>query len=190
MPALLLTMAGALIAPALAVAGGLEEALQAFGVQMPSEHKPAPGFSLALAGGGSRNLRDYRGRLVLLHFWATWCAPCRKEMPQLHRLGRELAGAGLSIVCVNVDRGGEQAVLDFMQQVSPQFPTLLDPQGSVRNRYGVRALPTSYLIAGDGRIIGRVIGERDWSSRVAERLLHRLAASDGHAPAEKVRSLP
>ena len=172
----MLAMAGALIVPALAVAGGLDEDLQAFGVQVPHERKPAPGFSLSLAGGGSKSLRDYRGRLVLLHFWATWCVPCRKEMPQLHRLGKSLSGSGLSIVCVNVDRGGEQAVLDFMQEVSPQFPTLLDPKGTVRNRYEVRALPTSYLIAGDGRIVGRMIGERDWSSGAAQRLLHKLGS--------------
>ncbi|OIO68645.1 MAG: hypothetical protein COW19_02615 [Zetaproteobacteria bacterium CG12_big_fil_rev_8_21_14_0_65_55_1124] len=160
-----------------AAAGTLDEAMQSFGVQIPSEHKPAPDFSLSMAGSGTDTLKNHHGRLVLLHFWATWCVPCRKEMPLLHHLDRELSAKGLSIVCVNVDRGDEQKVHDFMQEVSPRFHTLLDPEGVVRNRYEVRALPTSYLIGGDGKIIGRFIGERGWDGEESLSLFRQLVAA-------------
>jgi len=169
-------MVWAFSAQAVAAAGELDAAMQAFGVQLPQESKPAPDFSLAMAGGGKDTLKAHRGKLVLLHFWATWCVPCRREMSLLHHLDRELSATGLSVVCVNVDRGGEQDVLDFMQEVSPGFQTRLDPDGDVRNRYEVRALPTSYLIGGNGRIIGRLIGERDWDGEAALHLFRQLTA--------------
>jgi len=159
----------------MAAEDGLRDAMQAFGVQLPKERKAAPGFALKMAGGGLASLKDYRGRLVLLHFWATWCPPCRHEMPLLHRMDKRLADDGLSVVCVNVNRGDGQTVGDFMREVSPQFHTLLDPGGMVRNRYEVRVLPTSYLIAGDGRIIGRMVGERDWDGKAAISLFRRIA---------------
>ncbi len=173
---MMLTMAGAFCAPAIAVADDLDEAMQAFGVQMPREHKPAPDFSLPGFDGGTVHLSELRGQLVLLHFWATWCVPCRHEMPLLHGMEKKLKGKSFRIVCVNVDRGGEQDVQDFMQEVSPGFHTLLDPEGGVRNRYEVRALPTSYLIGGDGKIIGRIIGEREWNSEASLHLFRQLLA--------------
>jgi len=151
--------------------------MQAFGIQLPRVNKDAPDFSLNIAGGGKASLKDYRGNMVLLHFWATWCAPCRKEMPLLHKLDKQLSAKGLSIICVNVNIDGEQGVHDFMQEASPGFHTLLDPKRIVRDRYEVRALPTSYLISGNGKIIGRLIGEREWDSDATLSLFHRMVDS-------------
>ncbi|MDX8392464.1 MAG: TlpA disulfide reductase family protein, partial [Mariprofundaceae bacterium] len=147
--AVMLLMA-AVSAPA-ASAGTLADALADFGVQQPKVRKAAPVFSLKGMDGVDVSLADFRGQTVLLHFWATWCVPCRHEMPLLHDLERQLSGGLLRVVCVNVDRNDKHAVRAFMDAVTPHFHTLLDPQGSVRNRYEVRALPTSYLIAPDGR---------------------------------------
>ena len=168
-----------------AVAGDLHADMQAFGIQLPKVNKLAPDFSLNMAGGGKASLNDYRGSLVLLHFWATWCAPCRKEMPLLHELDKQLSAKGLSIVCVNVDLDGEQGVHDFMQEASPGFHTLLDPERIVRDHYEVRALPTSYLIDGKGRIIGRLMGEREWGKEATLSLFRRMV--DSYASG---RSLP
>lgn len=167
----LLLAAGAGLAPAAPVA--VEQAMHDFGVQIPKQRKPAPLFTLSQLGGDEVSLSDFRGRLVLLHFWATWCVPCRHEMPLLHAL--EKSGAhGLQIICVNVDRGNRNKVKTFIDEVTPHFHTLLDPEGSVRNRYAVRGLPTTYLIGRDGKIIGRIIGERDWSSPAMKAMLQLL----------------
>lgn len=165
--------------PAQSVAGtdDLHADMQAFGIELPKVNKVAPDFSLNIAGGGKSSLKDYRGSLVLLHFWATWCAPCRKEMPLLYHLDKELSSEGLKIICVNVDHGEEQAVQVFMQETSPGFQTLLDPERVVRDQYEVRALPTSYLIGGDGKIIGRLIGEREWDRDATLSLFRRIVDS-------------
>ncbi len=169
---ILLMMVGATSAPAAPLA--VEQLMQDFGVQLPKVRKPAPDFSLPKLGGGYTSLADARGKLVLLHFWATWCVPCRHEMPLLHRMEQHLDSAEFRMICINVNRGDSDEVQAFINQVSPQFHTLLDPEGSVRNRYAVRGLPTTYLIGPDGKIIGRIVGERDWSSGAAHAMLAAL----------------
>jgi len=158
--------------PAQAVS--LQQALADFGVQQPKLRKPAPDFTLTGLDGKRVSLADFRGKLVLLHFWATWCVPCRHEMPLLQALEQQMAGTALRIIYVNVDSGDKQVVQSFIDDTSPRLHTLLDAQGSVRNRYEVRALPTSYLIAPDGRFIGRIIGERDWNSAASVQMLRQM----------------
>jgi len=170
--AILLMVAGAIQAPAAPL--NVEQFMRDFGVQLPKAHKPAPDFSLPKLGGGQTSLADARGKLVLLHFWATWCVPCRHEMPLLHSMEQGMDVAKFRMICVNVDRGDSDEVRAFIDTVSPEFHTLFDPEGSVRNRYAVRGLPTTYLIGPDGRIIGRIIGERDWSSALAQSMIRAL----------------
>jgi len=167
----------AMLFAAPAHAATLAQLMTDFGVQQPREHKPAPAFSLSGMGGEHKSLSDARGKLVLLHFWATWCVPCRHEMPLLHALEASDID-GFRIVCVNVDRGNKDTVKTFMDKVTPHFHTLLDPDGSVRNRYAVRGLPTTYLIGSDGKIIGRIIGERNWTSPKAKAMLESLLEPD------------
>jgi len=159
-------------------AASVQQMLENFGVQLPRESRPAPLFTLPKLDGGEVSLADFHGKLVLLHFWASWCVPCRHEMPLLHQMEQKMEqkmdAAGFRMLCINVNRGGRREVQAFIDQVSPQFHTLLDPEGRVRNRYAVRGLPTTYLIGGDGRIIGRIIGERDWSSPAVISMLMAL----------------
>jgi len=168
--------AGASSAPADPLAA--EQMMLDFGVQLPKVRKAAPEFSLPKLGGGHTSLADARGKLVLLHFWATWCVPCRHEIPLLHSVEKALDADNFQMICVNVNRGGSDDVQAFIDKVSPRFHTLLDPEGSVRNRYAVRGLPMTYLIGRDGKIIGRIIGERDWTSAAAQRMLESLLGSD------------
>jgi len=147
-----------------AQAGSLSDELNAIGVQQPEVRKTAPDFSLLDTDGKKVSLADFRGQMVLLHFWATWCIPCRHEMPLLHELEGKMKGKPFRILCVNVDRGSRETVQSFMDEVTPHFHTLLDPQGQVRNHYAVRGLPMTYLIAPDGKFAGRIIGEREWNS--------------------------
>jgi len=157
-----------------AQAAPLTQALDAFGVQVPRIHKSAPNFSLAMLGGGKKALANYRGKVVLLHFWATWCVACRHETPQIEQLWRRYRADGLVVLGVNVDRGNVAGVQTFMRERNLSFPSVLDPDGTVRNRYEIRGLPTTYLIGRDGRIIGRIIGERDWSGDAAKRVIQSL----------------
>ncbi len=170
-----------------AQADPLQEALDSFGVQQPQVRKPAPNFSLTGLGGEKVSLTDFRGQLVMLHFWATWCIPCRHEMPLLHELEHTLKGKRFRIICINVDRGEREAVQAFMDKVSPEFHTQLDPEGRVRNQYAVRALPTSYLIAPDGKFIGRILGERAWNSSESVELLQHLLITYAGQDSEKIQ---
>lgn len=148
-------------------------ALDDFGVQLPQESLPAPGFSLQRLGGGSESLSDLRGKVVILHFWASWCIACRHEMPQLAALWMQHR-QDVAVLGVNVDRGNRSGVARFVQAHHAGFPSVLDAAGVVRNRYRVRALPTTYLIGRDGRIVGRVIGERNWDSPAARNMVDQL----------------
>ncbi len=158
----------------IARADPLDASMAAFGVQQPRVHKLAPDFTLARTDGGAMALSDARGKVVVLHFWATWCVACRHEMPKIEQLWQRYRSRGLVVLGVNADRGNLPAVRDFIHQLNLSFPSLLAPDGAVRNTYGVRALPTSYLIGRDGKIIGRIIGERDWSSPAARAMMRTI----------------
>lgn len=164
-----LALAALVPAAGLGAAGGVE--LQ---VERPKVSLPAPGFELPDLQGDSHGLERYRGRAILLHFWATFCVPCRKELPELERAWRSHRASGLTVLGVAVDRGDARLVERFARDHGVTFPVLLDPQGTVRNRYEVRGLPTTYLIGPDGRIQGRAIGARHWDSPAAGELIGRL----------------
>jgi peroxiredoxin len=130
----------------------------------------APNFELADLDGGLHKLTDYRGKVVVLNFWATWCPPCRYEMPSMQR-GWEAAGAdGVVFLGVNV---GEDAdtVFMFLADYSVEFPLLLDKDATVIKEYQVVGLPTTFIIDPQGRITHRVIGSREWDDAA---LLHVL----------------
>lgn len=163
-----------------AVAAVTTAAPRAFDLDYPKQRLPAPDFSLPELGGGSRSLDDYRGKVVLLHFWATFCAPCRAEIPDLEALWQRYRTQGLVVVGIAADRGNARAVQRFAGEAGVTFPVLLDPDGAVRSRYEVTVLPMSYLVGHDGRLSGRVAGSREWNSpggrQVIESLLVPAAA--------------
>jgi len=138
------------------------DAFTDFGVIKPEVRMQAPDFSLPDMDGKQRTMASLQGKVVILHFWASWCVPCRKEMPTLHHLHNSFEGKNIELVCVSTDTGSKKKIEAFMNDINLHFNTLLDPAGDVREKYAVRALPTTYLIASDGKISGRIIGERDW----------------------------
>ncbi len=144
------------------------------GVVTPRERLPAPDFSLPALNGGEQSLAQYRGKVILLHFWATWCVSCRKELPFIQKLWSEYEGGDLVLLGINVDRGNRRGVESFVQEMGLGFPILLDADGKVRNAYEIFAMPTTYIIGRDGKIIGRIIGERDWSGKKAHALIQSL----------------
>lgn len=138
--------------------------------------RAAPEFTLAGLDGREISLADYRGRVVLLNFWATWCGPCRKEMPVLDRLAADLGGRGLVVLGVSVDVG-EKVIKRFLARRPVRFPIMQDQDDSVAGSYKVFAYPTTFLIDRRGVVRRRYIGERDWLDKsmttVFERYLGR-----------------
>ncbi len=155
-------LAALLAAPAPpAAATELARALSAAGIQPVEPPVAAPDFTLATLDGGEGALSDHRGSWVVLTFWATWCGPCRFEMPTLERLHRERAERGLAVVGVALDAEGA-AVGPFVREHGLSFPILLDPRGEVGRGYQAESIPLTYLIDPEGRIVGLSRGARDW----------------------------
>lgn len=146
-----------------------------FGVMRPEAGSVAPAFTLSAPGGEHTNLTDYRGRVVLLNFWATWCAPCREEMPSMQKLWEAYRDRGLVVLAVAV---GEDAkpVTRFAEKLGLDYPVLLDRKEDVRDSYGVVGLPVSYFIDREGNIAGRVVAGRDWTSPQAVAFVEHLLA--------------
>lgn len=145
----------------------------AFQVSRPGEPTAAWEFELLDLGGRSVRLRDFRGRVVLLNFWATWCAPCREEMPALETLARELGPRGLAVVGVNfMESKGKVEV--FVKEHGLRFPILLDADGRVSERYQVFALPVTFLVDRRGMLVATVLGIRDWTGPDARAYLDQL----------------
>jgi len=123
----------------------------------------APEFSLRELNGNVASLSGYRGKMVLLNFWATWCGPCRDEMPSMEQLSRSFGGQGLTVVAIN-QRENAALVARFMKTHNLNFSTLLDADGRVAASYRVYGIPVSYVIDSDGRAIGMKSGSMDWAS--------------------------
>jgi peroxiredoxin len=153
---------------------GLDPLFAALGMLRPVEQSEALDFTLPDLEGRPVRLREFRGKLVLLNFWATWCTPCLHEMPSMERLYQTFKQTMFVLLAVSTDRQGAQAAGPFVQNLKLTFPVLLDSVAEVSQHYGVRGLPTSYLIDPDGRIIGAAIGGRDWSRTEAKALIAGL----------------
>ncbi len=133
----------------------------------------APAFSLPLLSGGEAGPHTYKGKVIILNFWASWCPPCRREMPSMERLYRDYKDKGLVILGVN-DMESEEDVRGFYDEYMLSFPTVLDRDGKVFTRYGVLAIPTSFIIDREGRLIGKAFGPREWDGEHARALIQEL----------------
>ena len=138
----------------------------------------APAFALPRVDGGSFSSEgDGRGRVLLLNFWATWCAPCREELPALARLHGELADQGLLVVGVSVDARPELAAR-FARERALAFAVLGDPREEVARRFGVRAYPTTVVVDRAGRVAHRAVGAFAWDAPEAAAWLRGLLAEE------------
>lgn len=140
-------------------------------------------FNLVATNGKSISLEEFHGKFVLLNFWATWCAPCRKEMPSMNNLHNQLNGRGLEVVGVHV--GPSLAgVKKFLEAVPVDFTILIDKNMSLAS-WGVKGLPTTFLINPDSKIIYKATGERIWDSPEMMEFLYGLISSYGHMTEKK-----
>ena len=146
----------------------------------------APDFAVPDLAGQAVRLSAYRGQVVLVNLWATWCPPCREEMPSMEKLHETLKDRGFVLLAVSQDEGGIEGVRQFVDQMKLTFRVLVDPDGEVGRKFGVWGYPESFVIDRDGRIVERVIGPRDWAApaqiAAIEALLARQAVAGGTTP--------
>jgi len=132
-------------------------------IQVFNQRTEPYNFTLQLLTGDKVTLSDYKGKVVILNFWATWCPPCRAEMPSMENLYQYYNDMGMEMLAVNL-RESPNAVRQFIQRGAYTFPVLLDPDGRTGGLYGVEAIPTTYIIDRSGKIAGRLIGSINWDT--------------------------
>jgi peroxiredoxin len=124
---------------------------------------PPPALALKDLDGRQHRLADYRGKVVLINFWATWCGPCREEMPSIQELKNKLAGRPFVVLAVNLDEP-ESRIRKFLTQMKLDFPILLDPDRNVAKGWNARILPATFIVGPDGRVRYSLVGEMDWAN--------------------------
>jgi peroxiredoxin len=137
----------------------------------------APEFRLPALDGSQVNLADLRGKVVMVHFWATWCPPCVEELPTLAKLSQDLTGTDFVMLAISVDEGGGPAVTSFLQKNRLNVPVLLDPGRSIAGLYGTFKFPETYIIDRAGIVRSKVIGPADWRDPNAVRFLREMMAA-------------
>lgn len=169
--------------------------LKSIGLSKPAM-SGAPDFNLLDTNGNPVGLSGYRGKLVLINFWATWCGPCREEMPSMEQLSRNFGGQGLAVLAIN-QRENAALVNKFMKTNGLNFTTPLDTTGRVAGYYRVYGIPVSYLIDADGQVIGMKSGPMDWATSAVVDVFRKLigdgnsgAASSGSMNLEPAKRLP
>ncbi len=135
-----------------------------------------PSLVLPSLAGGVRSLEDWRGEWVLLNFWATWCAPCRRELPSLEALHRALSAEGLAVIAVSVDSVAPERVARFAAERGVSFALLHDARGEAAGGFGVWAYPTSFLIDREGRVVHTIPSAWNWADESVITWLRQLLA--------------
>lgn len=143
------------------------------GIILVEPPKPAPGLKLRNMDDETFDLKQYRGRWVFVHFWASWCGPCRREMPIIQALEKKFDSAKLKIVLINTAESDE-TVFTFLGEVSPELSTLMDRNGLVTEAWSPRGLPATYLVDPKGIVRYQALGGRAWLKPAYHNFLERL----------------
>jgi peroxiredoxin len=167
-----------------AIVGG--DSAKTVAYSRPAINAPAPPFRLSDLDGDVHSLPEYQGKVVFLNFWATWCGPCKVEMPAMEALYQAFRSQGLEILAVSVDQQGAAVTRPFKEAMGLSFPILHDSDYQVGLAYGARTLPMTYVIDRQGIIRQRVFGARDWDSPEARNLMSELLEEPYQAPSEKM----
>ncbi|MGB5718303.1 MAG: TlpA disulfide reductase family protein [Gammaproteobacteria bacterium] len=154
----------------------------------PVDDQPAPALSLPDLGGTQHSLSAYRGNVVLVNFWATWCAPCLIEMPGMQRLLSAMKGRPFTILAVNV-KEAKTTVWRFKNLLKVNFPALLDSDGAATQAWEVQFYPTSFLIDSEGNIRYTAYGMIDWDGDETRQIIEQLLP-DGKAAVHETSARP
>ena len=142
--------------------------------------RSAEAFQLPDLRGRNHRLRDYRGKVVFLNFWASFCKPCKREMPSMETLAREYHGRGMEMIAVSLDqkeRDASRFLQQFLPNESSAMTVLWDPESRVANAYGTELIPETYIIDRDGTVVARFVNEYDWTRPEVKRLVEALLTS-------------
>jgi thiol-disulfide isomerase/thioredoxin len=171
LPALLLMLSGSLtIFPASADSTTLAALAREAGMEAYAVPLKAPAFALPGLDGETHDKHGYRGRVVLLNFWASWCPPCREEFPSLQRLQQALGGRDFTVLAIAV-ADNEAAVMRFLEGQGPGFDVLLDNDRKTAGDYRVAGVPVTYLLDREGRLLAGKTGPQHWDSPPMQRLI-------------------
>jgi len=140
----------------------VEQAFLEANIRILKEAVDPPNFTLPLLNGGNTSLSAYKGKVVVLNFWATWCPPCRAEMPSMEIFYQRFKNNGLEILAVDV--GEDAATVQQFIRNSYTFPILLDRDNKVNSLYGIEAIPTTFILDREGKIIGMIVGSIRWDN--------------------------
>ena len=151
-----------------------EDPVAALSLVRPKPAKDAPDFQLRTPDDRPIRLGDFKGKVVFLNFWATWCEPCREEMPSMERLHRAYKDRGLVVLAISLDSQGASVVNPFVKKLALTFPVALDPKMAVRERYGVWAVPSTFIIDRQGKRVLFANGSREWDGKPAHALFESL----------------
>jgi peroxiredoxin len=142
-------------------------------LQPMKDSAPTPDFNLITPEGKKISLKDFRGKVVLLNFWASWCVPCREEMPAMEKLYQEYRQKNFTVLAVAV-KDRKQDTIDFVKELKLTYPIALDPDAKVGQTYGAWGLPATYLIGPKGEGLARGWGPADWYNQPARKLIQDL----------------
>ena len=142
-------------------------------LQPMKDAAPTPDFSLLDPGGKKLSLKDFRGKTIFLNFWATWCEPCREEMPAIEKLYQEYKSKNFTVLAINV-KDRKQEALAFVKELKLTYPIAFDPNAEVASLYGAWGLPTTYLIGPNGEGLARGWGPAEWYGPAARKLINDL----------------
>lgn len=156
--------------------GGEDELFQKIGVKQIKEERKAPNFCLEGLNRKKIELRSFKGKVVFLNFWATWCGPCKEEMPSMDALYQQFKDKDFVFLTICVDYGGPKPVKEFIERHRYVFPVLLDPKFEILDLYEVKGIPTTFVIDKRGLMVGKAIGPRNWNSQEVKSLLNLLIA--------------
>jgi thiol-disulfide isomerase/thioredoxin len=141
---------------------------------MPADNGPAPEIVVNSLNGTPLKLSDLKGKVVLLNFWATWCPPCRDEIPSMMKLNKAMAGKPFQMVAVSIDEGGRPAIESFFQTSGFSLPAYTDPDNRAARAYGVTGVPETFIIDKQGMMVKKVIGPLEWDGPEAVAFLEKL----------------
>ena len=150
------------------------ESLKALDFQIITENINYFDFKLLDLNGNEVRLSDYQGKVIMLNFWATWCPPCRNEMPSMESLHKKMNGTNFVMIAVNIQEKSS-VVKEFIQKNKYTFPVILDENGEASDKYQIRAIPTTYIIDTKGKIAGVFSGSRDWDSKDVVKIFIELS---------------
>jgi len=136
----------------------------------------AADFTLPDLSGKSHRLSDFRGKVVFLNLWATWCPPCRMEMPSMEALYQKFRERDFVMLAVAEDEGGAAAVGPFVRELGLTFPVLLDPDATLAPRYGATGYPETFIIDRNGQVVNHTIGPAEWDSAEMVKFIEKLLA--------------